>query len=358
MAKVNIQTIANLDNPPTVVAQVNYNFAAIRDIIETLLSRDGKLPNSMLSNFDMNNNRILNLPVPISPTEPARHGDIQQYVDLAQQWALYSQNQADRAEGEADDAEASADAAQASLEDFRSRYLGAYASAPSLDPFGVPVTFGALYFDTTRNQLGVFTRTNVVSQTDRVVVGADVVVVYEWIYIPVATLSGLADVNVFGRVANDYLYWNGFTHQYRPLAADLVAYTSFLFNGSTVADALDELSTRTSLGVYDVSFFMQALMENDEELFRMIATRPFTLPVSATGSLANCRQRPNLTTVVSLYKNTELIGTVTFSPGSNAGVFSVPGTTEFLAGDILRLHGPALADGALRDVSVTLACRR
>src|SRR5512138_3834353 len=84
MPKVDISVIQNLDNPNSVVAALNGNFNRIQEVIETLLSRDGRAPNSMLSILNMNDFRILNLPAPTSPTEPARHGDIQQYVDQAE----------------------------------------------------------------------------------------------------------------------------------------------------------------------------------------------------------------------------------------------------------------------------------
>ena len=54
----------------------------------------------------------------------------------------------------------SAESAADSLEDFESRYLGAKASPPTLDNEGEPLITGALYFDTTANQMRVYTGTD------------------------------------------------------------------------------------------------------------------------------------------------------------------------------------------------------
>ena len=58
------------------------NFEAIEAALENTLSRDGTSPNQMGADLDMNSNRIINLPAPLSPTEPARLGDLEA-IDLA-----------------------------------------------------------------------------------------------------------------------------------------------------------------------------------------------------------------------------------------------------------------------------------
>lgn len=197
MAKVTIQTIANLDNPPTAVSQLNANFVALQTVIDTLLSRDGAAPNSMLSLLDMNNNRIVNLPVPVSPTEPARHGDIQQYVDQAEAAADAAEISADRAEAEADASEASAIAAQLAedgaeeaevgaveaLANFLDLFRGVLPTAPTAPDPGEDIRDfeGVIYFDSTLNVWRVYVVDDVIVGVDDVLAGAAVVVIGDWV---------------------------------------------------------------------------------------------------------------------------------------------------------------------------------
>lgn len=58
------------------VAQTTTNHLALEAAIENTLSRDGTGPNSMGADFDMNGHRVLNLPQPMSDSEPARLVDI------------------------------------------------------------------------------------------------------------------------------------------------------------------------------------------------------------------------------------------------------------------------------------------
>lgn len=55
---------------------INNNFAAVETAMEKTLSRDGTSPNTMEASLDMNSNRIINLPEPVSDHEPARLVDL------------------------------------------------------------------------------------------------------------------------------------------------------------------------------------------------------------------------------------------------------------------------------------------
>src|SRR5258706_8527673 len=70
--KVSLTNIANLQNETTVVDAINANNAAITAAMTNTLSRDGILPNQMTASLDMNSQRILNLPTPVSNYEPVR----------------------------------------------------------------------------------------------------------------------------------------------------------------------------------------------------------------------------------------------------------------------------------------------
>jgi hypothetical protein len=67
--------LANLQNDTTATTAINGNFSAIATAFEDVLSLSGTAPNQMQSNLDMDSNRILNLPVPISAAEPLRLQD-------------------------------------------------------------------------------------------------------------------------------------------------------------------------------------------------------------------------------------------------------------------------------------------
>lgn len=80
MAKLTLDDLASLQNETTAIDTINDNNAAIETALENTLSRDGTSPNSMGATLDMNSNRIINLPEPLSNTEPLRVIDA---VDLA-----------------------------------------------------------------------------------------------------------------------------------------------------------------------------------------------------------------------------------------------------------------------------------
>ena len=64
------------------------NFEAIEAALENTLSRDGTSPNQMEAELDMNSNRIINLPAPLSPTEPVRLADLEGVSGLVLDEAL------------------------------------------------------------------------------------------------------------------------------------------------------------------------------------------------------------------------------------------------------------------------------
>jgi hypothetical protein len=71
--KVILDDLVSLTNS---TSATNQNSRRVEAAIENTLSRDGSLPNAMLADLDMNSRHIVNLPVPASPTEPVRLGDL------------------------------------------------------------------------------------------------------------------------------------------------------------------------------------------------------------------------------------------------------------------------------------------
>lgn len=70
-------TLSNINNQVgPAVTNINANFQTIATLLQDVLSRSGVTPNQMLSQLDMNGQRILNLPAPGSQTDPVRVQDL------------------------------------------------------------------------------------------------------------------------------------------------------------------------------------------------------------------------------------------------------------------------------------------
>lgn len=76
MAKLSLTNLVSLTNVTSAIATINANYAAIVAALEKCLFRDGTSPNTMEANLDMNNKRILNLPVPSQSSDPVRLADL------------------------------------------------------------------------------------------------------------------------------------------------------------------------------------------------------------------------------------------------------------------------------------------
>lgn len=83
-------------------------------------------------------------------------------------------------------------AAEAALDAFDDRYLGSFVSDPTLDNDGNPLTDGAIYFNTSSNELKVYDLGNVV-----------------WLTIPQIALATLNDVTLTSITTGDILKWTG-----------------------------------------------------------------------------------------------------------------------------------------------------
>ena len=68
--KITLANVSSFQNDSTAVSQYNANNALITTALDNTLSRDGTSPNQMLSNLDMNNNQVINLPIPSTINSP------------------------------------------------------------------------------------------------------------------------------------------------------------------------------------------------------------------------------------------------------------------------------------------------
>lgn len=139
MSKIILDDLTSIQNDPTAVDTINDNSAILEGAFDRVLFRDGTAPNNMEADLDMNSHKILNLPAPRSPLEPARlkdvgdaptyaqdaaesaaeaaasaaeaaatAADVIQYVDDAEDWAIAAAASASAAAGSASSASTSA----------------------------------------------------------------------------------------------------------------------------------------------------------------------------------------------------------------------------------------------------------
>lgn len=80
MTKLTLTNVANLQNESTAVTALATNNTATIAAVENTVSRDGTTPNHMNANFDMNSNRIINLPIAVSDHEPLRKAEFDEIV--------------------------------------------------------------------------------------------------------------------------------------------------------------------------------------------------------------------------------------------------------------------------------------
>src|SRR6266704_1910017 len=80
MSKISLTDLVNLQNETTAVNAINTNNQVLRLAVDNTLSRDGTSPNQMNANLDMNSNRVVNLPLPLSGQEPVRLLDLASYA--------------------------------------------------------------------------------------------------------------------------------------------------------------------------------------------------------------------------------------------------------------------------------------
>lgn len=171
MAKLTLPNISSGYNSATAI---NEAFQLIEDHLNNkVLYRDNPVgePNALESSIDFNNVDVNNVGTldtdNITVAGNSLTGKVQEAADSATQAstsaseaatsaseALVSKNAAATS---ATNAAADALAVASTYDDFDDRYLGAKASAPTVDNDGDALSHGALYYDTTLNEIQVYT---------------------------------------------------------------------------------------------------------------------------------------------------------------------------------------------------------
>lgn len=82
MAKLELNSIANLQSEQSAVQTMNENFDKIEAAMDNTLSRDGTTPNQLEAPLDVNSQRLINLTAPRSGTDAARLVDLQESLTL------------------------------------------------------------------------------------------------------------------------------------------------------------------------------------------------------------------------------------------------------------------------------------
>lgn len=89
-------------------------------------------------------------------------------------------------------------------------------------------------------------------------------------------------------------------------------------------------------------------------VFRFVANRAFSLPAGLTGSRATTSTAATAATILNIYKNGAVIGTINFAAGAAIGTFTFNTATNFVAGDLLTVGFPT-ADATFGDAQFTFA---
>lgn len=92
MAKITLNNLANLQNEETTIDRINSNSVAVATAMEKTLYRDGSTPNQMEAELDMDGNRIINLPTPLSNTEAVTKAYVDNLSGLAIELADIANN--------------------------------------------------------------------------------------------------------------------------------------------------------------------------------------------------------------------------------------------------------------------------
>lgn len=109
---------------------------------------------------------------------------------------------------------------------------------------------------------------------------------------------------------------------------------------------------------HDLHIFVPGTMVANQLLYRMKATRAFTLKAGLPGSYASATVAATASTTVTLKKNGTSIGTAVWSAAGVDAAFTFAADVAFAAADVLTVEGPASPDATLANVSFDLIGQR
>jgi hypothetical protein len=142
-------------------------------------------------------------------------------------------------------------------------------------------------------------------------------------------IDDLADVDTTGLADADILVWDAGASNFVP----------------------------TPLPVVDpaqrIALFIAEKPSNNELVLRLAIPNDFDIPSGAGDNLASSRVGSSGSVAFDMEKNGTSFGSITFAT-SATGTFSIASPVSFVAGDILTIRAPAVADATLEDISITL----
>lgn len=122
-----------------------------------------------------------------------------------------------------------------------------------------------------------------------------------------------------------------------------------------VQQNLNQVKQAVATIPYDVGFAVLGRPNPNDSVARFIAVRAFVIPQHGVGSLAKVSILGTSDMVLSLRKNGEQFGTVTFPAGVSDGVIAIPSQVQFGAGDIFTAETSDVYDETFANAQVTLA---
>lgn len=106
---------------------------------------------------------------------------------------------------------------------------------------------------------------------------------------------------------------------------------------------------------YEVGFFFAGATTIPTFLYATyVAVNPFSF-ADGTTSRAYASETSALAQNFDLQKNGVSVGTIQFLSGQNIGSVTIPAPVDFLPGDLLQIFGPAVPDGTIGSIAITLS---
>ena len=163
-------TVSSITTGHASITALNANFTALKEGFDNTLSRDGSSPNTMSADIDLNGNDITNVNtitnasgvdvVAAAAASATAAAASQTAAANSATAAASSQTAAASSQTAAASSQtaaaSSATSAATSLDTFDDRFLGAKSSNPSTDNDGDALATGALYFNTSDNNMRVW----------------------------------------------------------------------------------------------------------------------------------------------------------------------------------------------------------
>jgi hypothetical protein len=105
---------------------------------------------------------------------------------------------------------------------------------------------------------------------------------------------------------------------------------------------------------YEAGYYFEGIILAANALKSLHVTTQEVTFTSGVASEAYANVVSTAEQIYDLQKNSVSFGSVTFAIGTNEGTVTIGSSTSFIKGDRLEIFGPALPDGTLDEISITL----